>query len=600
MLPRPKQRWIMIILNLFFFLICSIRTTNVSEKDSVLYFTDGNVLRFSMRLLGFIFCFPQCYLTQVQVINSEFDSTSQMKNSMYFINASKEMFISILWTFENLINEVKSSRHSSTQNMRQSRNNHYIVDSNDLNFEQIRLIYIHKVTSCVDEIIDSKNIERIANILGNLHLYCEHNSEVIPKDEGNISGFVSDYKIIPLKDAIFIWLEYVQFIVPAVLYDSLSFDIFNYPQPDNLEMKGTFGMCSKVSITNKWIVANYTVRTPLFKRINNFRSSNYSTESYDSTGQFLNLDEFVIFQKAGIADISMFSAMTSIVLDSKNGFKPVGYLSEHAKHGDLLQSIQKEVSPIKLNKYFYEQIFLLAKRIHFFHQHGAIHLDIKNNNIFVIETEKNISGSQSEQNDSYELILGDFGSSCQLGKCNYLGKAEDVHRYPSYPRELFANSSPYPVGTYSDWYEFGTMLRQISLSFPKIKDRNAFFWMFNPLIMGLVVDNPDSRWNWNDVEKYFEELLSSDLRSSTCAFIYFDHDSLAAELYFKKNEASTRTTCSLDSDVAFELQPIIVVCKTGYCLGYFFPEENQKVDIFIDYKNGAGPVFNYSVFILPK
>ena len=593
------RRPIHIFLQLFLVLY-SVNANEYTNFDSIVYFSDGKCADLNMNWMKFFFCFPTNYVTELKQspITPEDNSTFYLGNPTYFINSSTNTFISVFSAFEKVINELKENENLMEKIAELNVDGSIYTNDDVYSLKELRIKYQNLIHSSSDESFDKWEVDATVEMLCKFHMNFHTIKSLEQNSSLDLTAFQDEQMAI--LDAIVIWLDFVRLIHPVILYDSLEFTQPNYPQAEHNEMQGANGECRKVVIKCSRLISNTNLSNPLFKKIKRFPLFEHFLTTKDENLFFFNLDEFSIFQKGQVANISQFSTMKCLVLDNNNKFCPIGYLTEYAAFGDLKQLIESGDMLIKIDKYFCEQLFQLAKSIHYLHENNIIHLDIKANNIFVSKNQNNdfsdstgensntsIPDSTSVNSDasgdnSYQLFLGDFGCASQLGRCDHIGKAEDVYRYPLYPQEIFPGVSDYPIGKYSDWYEFGTLLASIGKGFAKYQGNRLFIDLFSQMINGLTYDTPEIRWGWYNVEKFFKELMSVDLLNYVCVPIQFFNDSgILHQIFVKKSDDFMETDKSNEQTGKLNLVTISTVCRNGYSQGYVFYPYLKEIEILL-------------------
>lgn len=218
----------------------------------------------------------------------------------------------------------------------------------------------------------------------------------------------------------------------------------------------------------------------------------------------LSLREFSILQRGGVVSREKYNVPYAVVVESSKSCIPIGYLMPMAEHGDLAQFLKNRPNVI-VTEYFIVQLFELAEAINNLHKHDILHLDITVPNIFV----RKITPKGNNDENDYELILGDFGSS-EMKEWNqkcYFNYERNKDRFP--PEYFYYFYYGVPCDSYSDFYMFGRMLNYFTkiLSDPTIKTRIGYF--FSYLINGTYIFHSEQRLGFAEVEKYFNYILEN-------------------------------------------------------------------------------------------
>ena len=263
---------------------------------------------------------------------------------------------------------------------------------------------------------------------------------------------------------------------------------------------GNFGTCHRVGI-NESLYCPSGLKHPILKVF----KKNYSFKAISST----DFREYSVFLKNYIAETDRYSTALSVVVMSSNDYSPIGYLMEGAESGDLKSFLLQQQDAV-LSKYFVQQLFELAKAIENLHRSGILHLDVKLTNIFVKSRQSNNS------HDNYELILGDFGITREIGDDFYY--KEEFHLFAAaYPPELFcSHPAKRSIGTHSDWYEYWKLLNQIVSVIINMDKKRKFIFIYSVLINHLTISEISKRWDYKKVYSYLQNLLGNYEENLIC------------------------------------------------------------------------------------
>ena len=238
---------------------------------------------------------------------------------------------------------------------------------------------------------------------------------------------------------------------------------------------------------------------------------------------------------------------------------------------------------MKFDRYFFEQIFSVAKGLHQLHSADIYHLDISAGNIFISvqqdnnqvelneQTTKtgntlseNEANTNIESTSNYKFKLGDFGFS----RCKdtlFMFKHFTNKKYTRYPPEIFTDMKDFLViGPHSDWYEFGKMLMflgEIEISY---HSSCAILTLLHPLTDDSIIH----RWGWDSISKYFEYLLD--------ALAISDGPWVAINIGAFKNEYPTITIKVNDQYIDTQFIPVLQrdqFSSTAFIVGI----ENQLI-----------------------
>ena len=162
---------------------------------------------------------------------------------------------------------------------------------------------------------------------------------------------------------------------------------------DNVECigSGSYGFCYEVAMRFNTKSSHEDF---VFKKLNG---------KYIST-----LEEITIFSHIPIDEQHGFCRPQSMAIG--NDGKCAGYLMKYAEFGILANFARKHQG--NDYRYFYNQLFNVAKAINTLHQKGISHNDVKLYNIFVCKKD------DTEGENNYYFQLGDFGRSYITSRCN--------------------------------------------------------------------------------------------------------------------------------------------------------------------------------------
>ena len=288
------------------------------------------------------------------------------------------------------------------------------------------------------------------------------NSIQDPIENGN-----EDSDILSLKDNLENWKFKMRYIIPAIYLKNILFvskqgkhasvnsncNVYlkyndqNFSDSVECIGSGSYGSCYEIAIQS-------------------------NTKSSDGKFIFKKLKEECI---SSLAEITIFS---HIPIDEQHQFcrpqsmaigddgKCAGYLMKYAEFGNLADFAANY--KVKDCRYFYNQLFSVAKAINTLHQKGIYHKDVKLKNIFVCKK------TDAEVENNYYFQLGDFGRSHVT--FNNFDKDDEGNNIPKEQAEtmmsVFISSRCSDVKNYSDFLPkvMSTMPLKRFYTFNEIKE----------------------------------------------------------------------------------------------------------------------------------
>lgn len=174
-----------------------------------------------------------------------------------------------------------------------------------------------------------------------------------------------------------------------------------------------------------------------------------------------------------------------------------GFLMNQAEFGTLQQWLRSNACSRDLNIGLIQNLHHLLQAIHKLHQHRYLHCDIKGDNVFVVQN------SNPKINSHVSFRLGDFGTACKFGQGVVYAKRSNYEKGEIFPIELFSRKYRKKIGTQTDWYEFGYLLKWVGCQlFPS--DSSDFMQLFGNLIQGLTKYSPiHGRFGHQIAGRYF-------------------------------------------------------------------------------------------------
>ena len=296
------------------------------------------------------------------------------------------------------------------------------------------------------------------------------------------------------------WIRSFQYAVPIMFLEDLCFQTRNKNvglTPNVLAGKwrhrfnvgsGSYGTCYQVGINDSTDCSCSLERLILKVFKEKYTSKHFSK---------VNFREYFILQKGHFTDTRRYSTIFSIVVSSSQDYSPIGYLMEEFEFGDLTRFLPHN-QDVLLSKYFMKELLEVARAIDALNKKGIFHLDIKANNIFVRRKET------EDSCDNYELVIGDFGLSREIGES--LMFSGDFFKKRIYPPERYQEK---PLAPTSEWYQFGVLLNQIAALARNDQIMKQFLYQFSVLINCLTVLEPEERWRFTEVEIYFKYMLKN-------------------------------------------------------------------------------------------
>ena len=454
-IPRTLRIMLLFLWYLVSVLVLSSCTTKQNDpfsSQAVLYFTSGNSVVVEAEDVQYFFHGPFQFITHID------GSHDSIRKLAFLVNSTGFTFFS---TIRNFYHFVKANFKSE-------------MDCNQLK-SIIQLEYPKIASSedafktfyhfAVEFIPFTQKVPDIEEWITNLNSRMSMISDILPSFESSFN----------------IWYRYLRLIIPFMLQDSFqivnetSSNDSNIPQ---IKMEGTYGKCSKVTLKSECFENNYKLKDLIFKYLNFSATSRFPEFPEDV---FYELGEMTNFQFAVHQEISLesyYNIPKAVVIKSLAEPIPIGYLTDYENGGDLYQFLKKfRRGQFKFDRYFFEQIFSVAKGLHELHLAGMYHLDISESNIFVsmqqdnnqvglneqITDADNISSeneasTSTKSTGNYKFKLGDFGLSC----CNdtlFMFTHFTDKKYTRYPPETFIDMKDFLViGSHTDWYEFGKLL----------------------------------------------------------------------------------------------------------------------------------------------
>ena len=214
------------------------------------------------------------------------------------------------------------------------------------------------------------------------------------------------------------WKFKMRYIIPAIYLKNISFvskqgkhasensncNIYlkcnDQNFSDNVKCIGSgwYGSCYEVAIQSNTKSSDENF---VFKKVN---------------GEFISLKEIAIFSHIPIEEQHGFCRPQSMAIGDDG--KCAGYLMKYAKFGNLANFAANHQA--KDYKYFYNQLFNVAKAINVLHQKGISYNDVKLENIFVFKRD------DAEVENNYYFQLGDFGTSYIDSLCDYDKNRNDI------------------------------------------------------------------------------------------------------------------------------------------------------------------------------
>ena len=534
------------LLSLFFpfcyFLFTVVRCTLPDCKSSKylqLNFLSGNPIEVEEEDFKCFFTFPSQYVTHLHT------SKQHGPIQAFLVNSSQNLFFDILQVFHHFIQSAISTETTRDQLFNQVTGNpcyKYKPSENCIDeFHKFTKLYL-PFTKRVESIGDWMN-------------------EVDPNS-------VHSYRAILLDNAIQIWFSIIRHIVPICYPSNIYLHPHYQSQPntpdESKKMKGSNGKCKHILLNGNYYSTDSNPKNMLIKILRNPKY--YYFPGIDKE-KFCFLKEMTIFQHASSnnsIDYSLYNLPKSVVLENNSKSRIIGFIVEYEEGGDLSQFIANpEFGYFQFNRYFFEQLFSLAKELNDLHIAGIYHLDISPSNIFVSQTKKeeekqdeiqrleeslqelinsfeNIDAFSTDINNNnkeltYKLKWGDFGLANNEGECNSFCQKDSFRKYTRYPREYFIGMEEMDsIGPHSDWYSFGKLLSHLGKEEAYRVGSLKIFSLFHILITGLTDDSIKNRWGWKEISIHFDRILK-DFEEETSPTIATSLGVFNQDSYQEKN-----------------------------------------------------------------
>ena len=388
-----SSRALLLCFTLYFFGFLCSNTENQSKYVRLQLLDNSHVL-FPDCVVRDLFVLPASYCSSSShsIVSKQPPSEVQVRDS-YLVSTDLKTFISLMFSIFNIYQQSLVHRYCSTNDKVSVSFNldpSFILCHSDrysMNSEQyskhillFRKPYFSSFYGIFRNIFLKKDFVIWLQSFCNCYAECEYSPLT--------------YNEIAKK-----WYLNIRYLIPITFFNHIVFDQMSQ-RVNSYEMfisrlnqtkpigSGAHASCYPIKSIQS-IDGTCVIKKQLLKHLKN-------SETLGSRSLTFVLNEYLIFQKAHLADMKNINSILSIVVKSQKDFTVVGFLMEEAEYGDLGKFLH--YNPHQLNDKLFEELFEIAKAIEKLHKHKIIHLDIKLNNILVQKVEESsLSGHDSSK-----------------------------------------------------------------------------------------------------------------------------------------------------------------------------------------------------------
>lgn len=236
-----------------------------------IFFKDGDTIHEDMDCFKFLFCFPIHSVHELEVSNYDGQIMPNWGNFPFFVNASFDVFFSIIFSFEKIVEKVKEKEiFEEILNYEQYQHDETSIEDKSPQ-AKIQSIYYREVLGVMLKEENFVHIYTVVKMLYHFHL----NYYMISSFGNEITRSYSQVNIkdFSLKDSIHLWLKFVRWIIPVIYEDYFIFDGKDLIEFKKYTVKGGHGVCKNAFLKRPLLVDEKIIGNPLLKRVKEFKNS---------------------------------------------------------------------------------------------------------------------------------------------------------------------------------------------------------------------------------------------------------------------------------------------------------------------------------------